>query len=418
MDNSHKLLKIIDNYQNSRKYVIPLVASENFSSEFVRNLLQTDLGNRYFIIPSGAKRRMWDYPNQKFIKPLIEYTRNLCFKIFGGKYVSLSALSGNQCVIGIILGLAKPGNTVIGINAKQGGHWALKEFSKRVGVKTCNIPFDPKSCMIDLYRLSKLVKNTKPSFVMLDSSHTLFIHQVNEIKDAIKIKVPIFYDISHIMGLVGGGAIPNPLELGAACIHGSTHKTLFGPQKGLLIFSKGYKNEFESVEDSIHPILSSNIHLHHIAALAGSLLELNTFGHVYSFRAIENARMIGEILHFSGINVAFPERNFTETHQIWIPLGSKTRTRTIFNRLQSVGILVNCVQLPFNLGTGLRIGTGEITRMGYNAEDVKFIASLIVDVIQNKKRLQFIKLSVSQIAQERTNIEYTFNDADSLFNRK
>ena len=45
----------------------------------------------------------------------------------------------------------------------------------------------------------------------------------------------INYDAAHVAGLIAGGKFQDPLREGADTMTMSTHKTLFGPQGGLVL---------------------------------------------------------------------------------------------------------------------------------------------------------------------------------------
>jgi glycine/serine hydroxymethyltransferase len=406
-----KLLTILAEYEEKRIKCIPLVASENQSSFFVRNLLQSDICNRYYIADSEPDASAWNYPNQKLLKELLRYTTNLALEIFNAGSVSLSPLSGNQCVAGVLMGLTKAGDNVMGISSEHGGHWALSELAAKLGVNTHFVPFDEKRCEIDLNKLRKVVAQVKPVFLMLDASHTLFPYPVEEIRKELGPDIKIFYDVSHIFGLIAGGALKNPLEVGATCIHGSTHKSFFGPQKGILAFNSN-GDICSRIEHALHPILASNIHLHHIAALAGALEEIKFHGKEYSGQVVKNAKHLAGCLSHLGITVPFTERGFTETHQVWIPY-EKEKAEENFRTFQECGILLNLVQLPFKLGTGFRVGTAEITRLGYSLEDIESISSFLADVLLDKSEVKNIKHKVEEITSKNKHIKFALPEKQS-----
>jgi glycine/serine hydroxymethyltransferase len=170
----HTILELCEQYLVTRKSAIPLVASENSASLYVRTLLRTDLGNRYFIPKEDTENVSSDYPRQELISEVVQYTRGLALRLFRGSHASPSALSGNQCVAGILFGLTQWGDTVIGIGPREGGHWALSKLAARLGVEVRYIPFDYTTHEIDLVGLADLVAQVKPKFIMLDASHALF----------------------------------------------------------------------------------------------------------------------------------------------------------------------------------------------------------------------------------------------------
>jgi len=403
------IYNLLEKYTKNRENCIPLVASENHSSNYVRCLLSSDLGNRYHITTSTSNGNTWDYPRQEIIHEIYKYTESLTKKIFKGNFVSLSALSGNQCVLGILLGLTKKGDFVLGLGHNHGGHWALRSIAKELGVKVLDIPFRKNSEEIDYNKLDHYIDKYKPKFLMFDASHALFLFPVQEIKSKYNNKFPIFYDISQIMGLIAGNAIRNPLLEGATCIHGSTHKSFFGPQKGLLVFNSN-KNIYEQIENCFHPTLASNIHLDHIAAFAGALEENALFGELYAKEVVRNAQHLARNLSNNNIYIPYKSKNYTETHQIWIPISSKEEGYNLFKKFENYGILLNLVELPFNLKIGFRLGTAEITRIGYNDEDINSLSEIISDILQNRCSDTNILERIDKITSANRNIKYALSN--------
>jgi len=392
---------IVKKYEEKRKNIIPLVASENRCSDFCRDFLISDIAHRYYVAPAEDGCATWDYPEQSLFKELIELTKQLVSDVFGGNNSSLSALSGNQCVAGILLGTVKQGDCVLGIAENQGGHWAFREISKKIGVNVVSIPVDETNIEIDLNRLKEVIHKNKPKIIMLDASQTLFPFDVERIRSEIDDKIKIFYDVSHTFGLIAGGALKNPLQYGADCIHGST-------QKGLLIFN-GPMEIYCDIEKSLHPILASNIHLHHIAALAAALEEMKIYGREYASCVVKNAKLLARCLEENGIDIPFKERGYTDTHQVWIPLKNKDIALSKFKLLQEVGISLNLIDLPFGLDIGFRLGTAEITRLNYSDSDIEQLAQIIADIILDRYSIKDIRSKVIKITNKNSKLFYVCN---------
>ncbi len=397
-----KLFSFLDAHKELRSNVVPMVASENTSSPFVRSLLTSDVGNRYYIEKDGQG---WDYPCQEEIKKLVWNTQEKVSEIFGGSYAEISPLSGSQCVAGIILGYTKPGDCVFGIGENEGGHWALRELSKRFGVSFFPIPFDWNCQQIKYRELNSMIKEYKPKFIMLDASHTLFPVDVEEFKNNIPQSQRTFYDVSHTLGLLKAEGYKNPLEYGFDGIHGSTHKSFPGPQKGIVIL----REYSETLNSSFHPILASNIHLHHILSLLGTLCEFEEFGQGYGTDTISNARYFAEELLEMDVEVMFPEKSYTGTHQLWLKVQNQTSGSLLFAKFQEAGILLNFVKFPFGLGYGFRLGLAELMRLGYDKSDLKEIACAFHEILC-KNDVISAKNIISQVSKKERTLKYCFNN--------
>ncbi len=371
------LLSILDEHEARRGRTISLVASENRVSPACRRALASDVGNRYVMPPEDARPPgMWDYPNQSSMRSLLARAEALACERFGGEVADVRPLSGNNAAA-ILLTCGLPaGGRVASIPAYCGGHFATDALCRRFGHPRFDLPYDDAAGRIDVGAAAALCAAERVDLVFLDASTQLFPHPVAELRAALPDRTAIVYDASHTMGLIASGRFQDPLAEGADALQGSTHKSLFGPQKGLFVFRRGGELAERVLEATI-PLFVSNVHAHHVLALAVALAETAEFGRAYADRVVENARALGAGLTDHGFDILFPEREFTSSHQIVCVVGAKSDAVRLFARLDEAGLFVNLVSVPYRRGAfGFRIGVAEAARRGMGPAAMRAVADL------------------------------------------
>ena len=244
---------------------------------------------------------------------------------------------------------------------------------------------------IDVEETKKLIDQYKPEFIIFGKSMVLHKEPVSEIRrfvDEQGIPTTIMYDMAHVMGLVGK-YFQKPFEEGAEIVTGSTHKTFFGPQRGVI--GVNYKKEdlkygiWEAIETRVFPGSVSNHHLGTQLGLLMAAYEMNTFKDEYQKAVIENAKSFAKALKEEGLNVmGDPAIDYTETHQVIVSVGYGTGPE-VASRLEENNIIVNYQATPdeegFTASGALRMGVGEMTRFGFGKEEFSQLAKLMADCI-------------------------------------
>ena len=198
------------------------------------------------------------------------------------------------------------------------------------------------------------------------------------------------YDAAHVAGLIAGGKFQDPLQEGADTMTMSTHKTLFGPQGGLVLGSKEHE---EMIKKATFPGLTSSHHIHHMAGKAVAFAEALEFGKDYAIQVIKNAKIFAEALSDMGFKVLGEKRGFTESHQIAVNVLDYSDGGKVEANLEKANIIVNRQLIPGDIKAGrnyfhpggIRLGVSEITRLGMKKNEMEEIASFIKQVIIDKK---------------------------------
>jgi len=251
---------------------------------------------------------------------------------------------------------------------------------------------------------------------MFGGSVFLFPHPVKELADFLKGHgMHINYDAAHVAGLIAGGKFQDPLREGTDTMTMSTHKTLFGPQGGLVL---GFEKHAEPIKKAMFPGLTSSHHIHHMSAKAVAFAEALEFGKDYAEQTIKNAKALASELNNLGFKVLGEKRGYTESHQTVVNVLDYGDGGTIEADLEKANIIVNRQLIPGDLKAnrhymhpgGIRLGTSEITRLGMKESEMKEIASLMKQVIVDKKDAGEIAAHVKEFKTDFKKAQYCFDN--------
>jgi aminomethyltransferase len=224
------------------------------------------------------------------------------------------------------------------------------------------------------------------------------------------------YDMAHVLGLIGPH-FQQPFIEGADLVTGSTHKTFFGTQRGI-VGSRFLEHEeayelWEALERRTFPGSVSNHHLGTLLGLLMAAYEMNRFKGEYQPKVIANAKAFARALFACGMKVCGdPDIGFTETHQVMLDVGNG-RGHELAGRLEINNIICNYQATPdeegFTVAGGLRMGVAEMTRFGMEPEDFGELARLMRDVVVKQKD---VKAQVASYRKRFLDMRYCFSAGD------
>lgn len=400
---------LIDLHEQRRRVTLNLVASENLMSPAALKALASDFAHRY-ALPGNDERpkEIWEYPNQDISRQIEARGRALACSLFHGNWADLRPLSGNN-IAGLLLStLVASGEGALSVPATAGGHFATPPICDRHGVDRRDLPYDAATGRVSLAACAALAREFSPRFIYLDASMILFPYPVAELREIFGDDCIIAYDASHCFGIIAGGSFQAPLLEGADLIVGSTHKSMFGPQKGLIV-ARDAGAIAATLKDAITPLFVSNSHVHHVAALGVALEELEVFGRDYARQVVVNAQALGEALFADGIDVLFPEQRFTNCHQLLCDLRGVEGSAAL-SALQRCGLHVNAVNLPFRGSPGLRLGVAELTRRGFGVDAITEVAGCIADVLHQRAPEERVAARVMDLSRAHPGLAFAFAD--------
>ena len=400
---------------------IPLIASENIPSPAVREAYASDFGNRYAEGWPGERV----YAGCKYIDEVELITIELAKKLFNAEFADVRPISGVCANLAVYSAFTNPNDIMMALPIPSGGHIShgQKKFSGTAGlVHGLNIEyfaFDKEEMNIDVdqskQRIEKLIENNnKPRFAMFGGSLFLFPHPMKELKDFLQSHdIFICYDSAHVSGLIAGKQFQDPLREGAQTMTLSTHKTLPGPQGGMVLSFDKYA---EDIKKSVFPGNTSNHHLHSVAGKAIAFAEMIEFGEEYSVQTVKNARALAEALFSKGIAVLGEKNGFTASHQVAVDVSKYGDGGKFEHELEEANLIVNRQLLPGDIKAGkdykrpggIRLGSSEVTRLGMKESEMQEIANFIHRIIVNKETPESVKKDIIEFRSQFTKVHYAF----------
>jgi len=225
----------------------------------------------------------------------------------------------------------------------------------------------------------------------------------------------INYDAAHVAGLIAGGEFQDPLREGIDTMTMSTHKTLFGPQGGLIL---AFEKNAEVIKKATFPGLTSSHHIHHMAAKAITFAEALEFGKDYASQTIKNAKALSVALNDLGFKVLGEKKGFTQSHQTVVNVLDYGAGGKIEADLEKANIIVNRQLIPGDIKAkrhymrpgGIRIGTSEVTRLGMKESEMGQIASFIKSVIVDNKDAKDFAKQIAEFRKTYQKTQYCFDN--------
>ena len=418
--------EVFENLQKHNKWFensIPLIASENVPSPAVREAIISDFGNRYAEGWPGERV----YAGCTYIDKVEVQCMDLAKRLFNAEFADVRPISGVVANLAIYSAFSNPGDVMIAPSIPAGGHIShgKKEHSGTAGLvhglEIEFFAFDPEEMNIDVEKtkakIQELDKQGKlPKIAMFGGSVFLFPHPVKELADFLKgYNIHINYDAAHVAGLIAGGQFQDPLREGVDTMTMSTHKTLFGPQGGLVL---AFEKDADAIKKATFPGLTSSHHIHHMAGKAVTFAEALEFGKEYASQTIKNAKLLAAELDNLGFKVLGEKMGYTESHQTVVNVLDYGDGGKIEADLEKANIIVNRQLIPGDLKAkrnymspgGIRLGTSEITRLGMKESEMQQIASLIKQVIIDKKDPKEITSQVIDFRKNYQKTEYCFDN--------
>ena len=381
LDELKDIVRLCRKNDRWRADTINLIASENVLSPAARRLLDSDFHHRYAEGHPGKRY----YEGTKFIDEIEEKTRAVVGEVFRADRVDVRLPSGTLANEAAFSALVPHGSVAIAHGLDGGGHISHARFGalgKRAS-RILELPRLPDGYRLDAPKARDLIRAERPRIVVLGRSLFLFPEPVRDIREACTdVGALILYDASHVLGLIAGGTFQEPLGEGADLFTASTHKTYFGPQRGI-IAARGKDEEFwKPIDRAVFPGVTSNHHLFSLPALHAATLEVREFGASYAQAVVRNARALAASLHKRGFAVDAADLGFTASHQVAVDVTAHGGGRDAARRLAAGGIICNMNVLPGREGQtplrpcGIRIGVQEMTRFGMGEGEMGRIADL------------------------------------------
>ncbi len=409
-----RTIGLIKEQDEWRDRCLNLIASENVQSKKVRAVAGSDFVHRYAEGHPGERY----YKGTRYIDDIESNVKRDLKKLFNCKHTEVRPISGTNSNEAIFSKFVNAGDVVMANSTPGGGHishhrmGALGKFTKNI----IDIPLSEDGYHVDLDKAKFLIQSTKPAVIVLGKSLFLFPEPVKEISDICSEEgTRVIYDAAHVLGLIAGKRFQDPLSEGALLITASTHKTYFGPQRGVII-SNMDDALWRKVDRGAFPGSSSNHHLGTLAQMALCTCEFVKFGEAYADQIIRNAKALGVALDKQGFTVEAKAFGFTESHQVAVNVKAHGGGSHVSNLLEENDIILNMNMLPHeplknhDNPEGLRIGTPEMTRFGMKEPEMERIAALMKECVIDGKT---VKDEVNKFRADYQVVKYSFDEEDA-----
>lgn len=388
----HEMRELCHSQDKWRAETINLIASENVLSPAARRILDNDFHHRYAEGHPGARY----YEGTRYIDEVESRTHAIIKELFRADRADVrlpSATTANEAVFSAIL---KKGGSACAHGVAGGGHISHAKFGAlgKHADEIFELPRLDDGFRMDGEAASDLIKEKAPKLVVLGRSLFLFPEPVSEIRAACdEVGATLLYDGSHVCGLILGGVFQDPLREGADLFTASTHKTFFGPQRGVIVGRDFDDDRWKPIDRAVFPGITSNHHLFSLPALYVASLEMQQFGADYVRAVVANAQAFGKALHEFGFEVAAADLGYTQSHQVAVDVGPQGGGQEVSRKLCENGVVCNMNLLPgeprknARNPRGIRLGVQEMTRFGMGEPEMRRIAELMKDCLMDDRSI-------------------------------
>ena len=376
---------------------LEMIASENIVSTAVMQAQGSILTNKY---AEGYPGKRY-YGGCEYVDIVEQLAIDRAKKLFGAEYANVQPHSGAQANTAVYFALLQPGDTILGMNLTDGGHLTHGSPVNISGKYFKIIPYgvDKETERIDYDELERLAKEHQPKLIVGGASaYSRIIDFERMAQIAKSVGAYFMVDMAHIAGLVAAGLHPSPVPY-ADVVTTTTHKTLRGPRGGLILCRDA---EFgKQFNKAIFPGIQGGPLMHVVAAKAVAFKEaLSDEFKVYQQQVLDNAKALADELVKKGFRIV---SGGTDNHLMLVDLRSKNITgKEAQFLLDEIGITANRNTIPFEplspfVTSGIRLGTPALTTRGLKEEDIREVADIIADVIENREDSAVIEAAKAKV---------------------
>ncbi|TBU98317.1 serine hydroxymethyltransferase [Stutzerimonas kirkiae] len=378
-----ELAQAVQHEERRQEDHVELIASENYASPLVMAIQNSVFTNKY---AEG-------YPGKRYYSGCenVDVAERLAIErlkaLFDCDWVNVQPHAGAQANAAVFLALARPGDTVMGMNLAQGGHLTHGNPSNFSGRHYKIVPYglNPDTGLIDYDEMERIALQTRPRMLIGGfSAYSRHKDWARMRAIADKVGAIFWVDMAHVAGLVAAGEYPNPLPH-AHVVTSTTHKTLRGPRGGIIL-AKGQDEDFyRKLDSAVFPGVQGGPLMHVIAAKAVAFKEaLRPEFKTYQRQVVTNARAMAAVLQQRGYRVV---SGGTDNHLMLIDLSAKPYTgKDADAALADAWITTNKNSVPNDprspfVTSGIRIGTPAVTTRGFGVAECEQLAHWLCDVL-------------------------------------
>ncbi|GGT29462.1 serine hydroxymethyltransferase [Streptomyces kurssanovii] len=358
---------------------LQLIAAENFTSPAVLAALGSPLANKYAEGYPGARH----HGGCELVDAAERIAIERATALFGAEHANVQPHSGSSAVLAAYAALLRPGDTVLAMGLPYGGHLTHGSPANFSGRWFDFVAYgvDAETGLIDYHQVRHLARQHRPKAIVCGSISYPRHPDYEAFRDiADEVGAYLIADAAHPIGLVAGGAAPNPVPY-ADVVCATTHKVLRGPRGGMILCGSELA---ERIDRAVFPFTQGGAQMHTIAAKAVAFGEAATPAFTaYAHQVVANARELAGALAAEGLAVL---TDGTDTHIVGAdpaPLGVDGRVAR--GRLAAAGMVLDTCALPYGDGRGIRLGTAAVTTQGMGRKEMDRIATLFTAALREQR---------------------------------
>jgi glycine hydroxymethyltransferase len=369
-----------------QKDKIELIASENITSRAVLEAQGSILTNKY---AEGYPGRRY-YGGCEYVDEIETIAIERAKKLFGSNFANVQPNSGSQMNQAVFLALLQPGDSFMGLDLAAGGHLTHGSPVNMSGKWFNPIPYGvrPDDHMIDMDNVAAIARKNKPKLIICGgTAYSRYWDWARFREIADEVGALLLADMSHISGLVAGGAHPSPVPH-AHVTTTTTHKSLRGPRSGIILTNDEVMAK--KMNSAIFPGLQGGPLMHVIAAKAVCFADaMKPEFKLYAKAVAENAKALAESLKEQGLDIV---SGGTDNHLMLVDLRPKqAKGKHAEIALDRASITCNKNNIPYDtekpaLTSGIRLGTPAGTTRGFGVAEFRQIGKLIADVVEGLRK--------------------------------
>ena len=380
---SEAVFKAIEKEYNRQKHNIELIASENYVSKEVLEATGSVLTNKY---AEGYPNRRY-YGGCECVDEVEELAKTYLKELFHAEHVNVQPHSGSQANMAVYMSVLKPGDKILGMDLKAGGHLSHGynlNFSGQL-YESFSYGVNPETERLDYDEILRLAKEIKPRMIVCGASayaREIDFSKFREIAD--EVGAYLFVDMAHIAGLVAAGLHMSPVPY-ADFVASTTHKTLRGPRGGIIMCKEQYA---KALDRALFPGSQGGPLMHVIAGKAQCFYEaLDPSFKEYAKQIILNIKALAKTLEDGGIRLV---SGGSDNHLLLCDLtniGVTGKEAEVL--LDKVCITCNKNAIPNDplkpaVTSGIRLGSAAMTTRGFKEAEFIKTGELILKVLKNK----------------------------------
>ncbi len=399
-DYDQELSEAIEQEIHRQETHIELIASENYASPRVMEAQGSVLTNKY---AEGYPGKRY-YGGCEHVDTVEQLAIDRLKKLFSADYANVQPHSGSQANMAVYMALLQPHDTVLGLSLADGGHLthgSKPNFSGKI-YNAIQYGLDSSTGEIDYDQVQALAHEHQPKMIVAGfSAYSRVVDWARFRAIADEVGAYLLVDMAHVAGLIAADLYPNPVPF-ADIVTSTTHKSLRGPRGGFIICKNNPDIE-KKLNSMIFPGIQGGPLMHVIAAKAVAFKEAQEPSFInYQKQVIANARAMAEVFIKRGYDIV---SGGTDNHLLLISLVANGITgKAADEALGKAHITVNKNAVPNDpqspfVTSGIRVGTPAPTTRGFKENEIRLIATLMCDVLDNIDNEAIISDVRNQVTQ-------------------